>query len=296
MTPAEIAAIMCRDHRDRRLCVDDDSFHMGGKSWGALALMMRRASSPGWRCRSLDVFLARTPSRLAPSSRAERDGERPDMTGTAAATLDLVTRRHAAGVPGRARRTAAPCCPTVICRTGREAERALRTTARRWCCARRPRSATVLAYLPRCLGDTSPSCPPRRAASRIRARVRRPAPGRRAERADRPSSATSSRSRSRRDGPAPRRQPAGRRIHPTRRCCWPPRARPAAQAVRLSYSGLAGNTAPSSGLWASLGRTRPDDPADQARLRLSVLNSHLLAGACVILGEGSPLSPRRGTA
>jgi acyl carrier protein len=65
MTPAEIAAIMCEIIEIDDMGVDDDFFHMGGKSWGALALMMRLHERSGVQVPLLDLFHARTPSRLA---------------------------------------------------------------------------------------------------------------------------------------------------------------------------------------------------------------------------------------
>jgi acyl carrier protein len=65
MTPAEIAAIMGEIIGIDGMGVDDDFFHVGGKSWGALALMMRLHEQSGVEVPLLDVFHARTPSRLA---------------------------------------------------------------------------------------------------------------------------------------------------------------------------------------------------------------------------------------
>jgi acyl carrier protein len=65
MTPAEMAAIMCEIIEIDAMGVDDDFFHMGGKSWGALALMLRVQEQSGVQVPLLDVFHARTPSRLA---------------------------------------------------------------------------------------------------------------------------------------------------------------------------------------------------------------------------------------
>lgn len=65
MTPDQIRAIMCEVIEIDAMGVDDDFFRMGGKSWGALALMMRLRERSGVEMLLLDVFHARTPSRLA---------------------------------------------------------------------------------------------------------------------------------------------------------------------------------------------------------------------------------------
>jgi acyl carrier protein len=65
MTPDEIAVVMCGIIGIEGLGVDDDFFHMGGKSWGALALMARLEERSGVELTLLDVFHARTPSKLA---------------------------------------------------------------------------------------------------------------------------------------------------------------------------------------------------------------------------------------
>ncbi len=63
------------------------------------------------------------------------------------------------------------------------------------------------------------------------------------------------------------------------------------KTVRLSYSGLAGNTA---AVIRALGITAAERGPTTLPIThaygLSVLNTHLLAGACVVLGGGSPLS------
>jgi acyl carrier protein len=53
--------------------VDEDFFHRGGKSWGALALMMKLEERSGVRISLLDVFHSRTPGNLA-ALIAERTG------------------------------------------------------------------------------------------------------------------------------------------------------------------------------------------------------------------------------
>lgn len=65
MTPDEIAVVMCGIIEIEDLGVDDDFFHMGGKSWGALALMARLEERSGVELTLLDVFHTRTPSKLA---------------------------------------------------------------------------------------------------------------------------------------------------------------------------------------------------------------------------------------
>jgi len=63
------------------------------------------------------------------------------------------------------------------------------------------------------------------------------------------------------------------------------------KAVRLSYSGLAGNTAAVIGaLGITAAERAPTTLPITHAYGLSVLNSHLLAGAGVVLGGGSPLS------
>ena len=63
------------------------------------------------------------------------------------------------------------------------------------------------------------------------------------------------------------------------------------KTVRLSYSGLAGNTA---AVVRALGITAAERALTTLPIThaygLSVLNSHLLAGASVVLGDGSPLA------
>ncbi|HEU5333991.1 MAG TPA: AMP-binding protein [Actinocrinis sp.] len=63
------------------------------------------------------------------------------------------------------------------------------------------------------------------------------------------------------------------------------------KTVRLSYSGLAGNTA---AVVRALGVTAAERGPTTLPIRhaygLSVLNTHLLAGACVVLTDGAPLS------
>ncbi len=65
MTPAEMAAIMCEVIEIDDMGVDDDFFRMGGKSWGALSLMLKVQERSGVQVPLLDVFHARTPSKLA---------------------------------------------------------------------------------------------------------------------------------------------------------------------------------------------------------------------------------------
>lgn len=65
MTPAEIAVLMHEVAGTDEVGVDDDFFHAGGKSWGALMLMVKLEERSGVKLSLLDVFHARTPSRLA---------------------------------------------------------------------------------------------------------------------------------------------------------------------------------------------------------------------------------------
>lgn len=65
MTAVEIAALICELVEIDEMGVDDDFFRVGGKSWGALVLMMRLEERSGVQISLLDVFDARTPSRLA---------------------------------------------------------------------------------------------------------------------------------------------------------------------------------------------------------------------------------------
>ncbi len=65
MTPTEIAVVMCEIIEIDTMGVDDDFFHMGGKSWGALSLMMKLHERSGVEVPLLDVFQLRTPRRLA---------------------------------------------------------------------------------------------------------------------------------------------------------------------------------------------------------------------------------------
>ena len=65
MTPAEIAVLMCEIVEIDDMGVEDDFFHKGGTSWGALALMMRLEERSGVRISLLDVLHSRTPGSLA---------------------------------------------------------------------------------------------------------------------------------------------------------------------------------------------------------------------------------------
>lgn len=65
MTPAEIAVLMREIAETGEIGVDDDFFHAGGKSWGALVLIMEVEERCGLKLSLLDVFHARTPSLLA---------------------------------------------------------------------------------------------------------------------------------------------------------------------------------------------------------------------------------------
>jgi len=63
------------------------------------------------------------------------------------------------------------------------------------------------------------------------------------------------------------------------------------KAVRLSYSGLAANTAAViSALGITTAERAPTTLPITHAYGLSVLNTHLLAGAGVVLGDRSPLS------
>lgn len=61
----EIAALIRELVEIDDVGVDDDFFHAGGKSWGALVLIMKLEERSGVKLSLLDVFEARTPSRLA---------------------------------------------------------------------------------------------------------------------------------------------------------------------------------------------------------------------------------------
>ena len=65
MTPAEIAVLMREVAGTDEIGADDDFFHAGGKSWGALMLMVQLEEQSGVKISLLDFFQARTPSRLA---------------------------------------------------------------------------------------------------------------------------------------------------------------------------------------------------------------------------------------
>lgn len=65
MTAVEIAAHICELVEIDDMGIDDDFFHVGGKSWGALVLMMWLKERSGVKISLLDVFDARTPSKLA---------------------------------------------------------------------------------------------------------------------------------------------------------------------------------------------------------------------------------------
>jgi acyl carrier protein len=65
MTAVEIAALICELVEIDDMGVDDDFFRVGGRSWGALMLMMRLEERSGVKISLLEVFQARTPSQLA---------------------------------------------------------------------------------------------------------------------------------------------------------------------------------------------------------------------------------------
>jgi acyl carrier protein len=65
MTAAEIAQLMAEITGTDEIGVDDDFFHMGGKSWGAIVLMAQLEERSGAKISLLEVFHTRTPSRLA---------------------------------------------------------------------------------------------------------------------------------------------------------------------------------------------------------------------------------------
>lgn len=65
MTPDEIAVLMGEIVETDDVGVDDDFFHRGGTSWGALALMMRLEERSGMPITLLDVLHSRTPGNLA---------------------------------------------------------------------------------------------------------------------------------------------------------------------------------------------------------------------------------------
>ena len=65
MTPAEIAVLMREIAETDEIGIDDDFFHAGGQSWGALMLLMEVEERSGVKVSLLDVFHTRTPSRLA---------------------------------------------------------------------------------------------------------------------------------------------------------------------------------------------------------------------------------------